>query len=193
MREKIEAIRTDHSTTIVGVLFCLPIKPLRKGYRWTITQKEKKSFPNNGPHELYPLLMASDTPATIPTMLKMIKVVGGIRRVVHLKRYSSPNSASSADLEVTVKLVSTPASTFKRPWKTANKWAETPPITQNCSFLHQSSMLTPLHLNSRTPVTMMEMNRAKNHTLAKFVSWRKEYLIFKQRETSEVHDHESKY
>ncbi|KAL3824654.1 hypothetical protein ACJIZ3_020683 [Penstemon smallii] len=30
-KEKIEARSTDHITTIVGVLFCLPMRPLRKG------------------------------------------------------------------------------------------------------------------------------------------------------------------
>lgn len=30
-KEKIEASSTDHITTMVGVLFCLPIRPLRKG------------------------------------------------------------------------------------------------------------------------------------------------------------------
>ena len=37
---------------------------------------------------------------------------------------------------------------------------QTPPMTQNCSFLHYSSMLTPLHLSSRMPVAKIEMNRA---------------------------------
>ncbi|URD74678.1 hypothetical protein MUK42_09225 [Musa troglodytarum] len=32
-KEKIEARRMDQTTTIVGVRFCLPIRPLRKGYR----------------------------------------------------------------------------------------------------------------------------------------------------------------
>lgn len=86
-----------------------------------MTQKAKNSFPNNGPHDPYPLFIASDTPATTPTIFKMIRVVGGMRRVVHLKRYSSPNSASSADFDVTVKLVSTPPRTLRRPWKTAKR------------------------------------------------------------------------
>lgn len=107
-----------------------------------MTQNEKNSLPNNGPHDPYPLLIASDTPATTPTMFMMIRVVGGIRSVVHLNKYNSPNSASSADFDVTVKLVSTPPRTLRRPWKTAKRCAETPPITQNCSFLHQSWMLT---------------------------------------------------
>ena len=122
-KEKIDARRIDHSTTMVGVLFCLPINPFRKGYKWTMTQNAKKSLPNSGPHDPYPLLIASDTPATTPTMLIMRRVVGGISSVVHLKRYRSPNSSDSsfADFEVTVKLVSTPARTLRRPWKTAKR------------------------------------------------------------------------
>lgn len=49
--EKIEARRMDHTMIMVGVRFCLPIKPLRKGYKCTITHKAKKSFPNSGPHD----------------------------------------------------------------------------------------------------------------------------------------------
>ena len=120
-KEKIEARSTDQMTTIVGVRFCLPIRPLRNGYRWTITQKAKKSFPNRGPHDSYPLFMASEIPATTPTRLRIKIVVGGISRVVHLKAYNSPKSSSSEDLAVTVKLVSIPAKTFRRPWITAKR------------------------------------------------------------------------
>jgi hypothetical protein len=62
--------------------------------------------------------------------------------------------------------VSIPASTLSRPWKTAKRWAETPPITQNCSFLHHSSIPTPLHLISKIPVAKMERKREINHILA---------------------------
>lgn len=79
-REKMEAEKIKQSTAMVGVLFCLPSRPFRKGYGCTVTQQAKNSFPNRGPHELYPLLMASDAPATTPTMLRVIRVVGGIRR-----------------------------------------------------------------------------------------------------------------
>lgn len=158
-------------TTIVGVRFCLPIRPLRNGQRWTITQKAKKSFPNRGPHDWYPLFMASEIPATTPTRLMIKTVVGGIKRVVHLKAYNSPKSSSSADLAVTVKLVSIPAKTFSRPCTTAKRCADIPPMTQNCSFLHHSSMLTPLHLSSRIPVAQIEMNRAMKQRLAKVLIW----------------------
>lgn len=111
--------------------------------------------------------MASEIPATTPTKLMIKTVVGGIRRVVHLKVYNSPNSSSSVALDVTVKLVSIPARTFNKPWITANKCAEMPPMTQNCSFLHHSSMLTPLHLSSRIPVAKIERNKAMKNRLAK--------------------------
>ena len=42
----------------------------------------KEELPVNTPHELYPLLMTSDTSATTPTMLSMITFVGGITSVV---------------------------------------------------------------------------------------------------------------
>lgn len=45
--------------------------------------------------------MASEIPATTPTRLMIKTVVGGIKRVVHLKAYNSPKSSSSADLDVT--------------------------------------------------------------------------------------------
>ena len=32
--EKMDARRMDHTTTMVGVLFWRPMRPLRKGYRW---------------------------------------------------------------------------------------------------------------------------------------------------------------
>lgn len=97
-------------------------------------------------------------------------VVGGMRRDVHLKMYSSAKSpSSSAAFDVTVKLVSIPARTFRRPWKTAKRCADVPPITQNCSFLHQSSILTPLHLSSRIPVPKMDIKRRMNHILARLL------------------------
>jgi hypothetical protein len=34
---------------------------------------------------------------------------------------------------------------------------DTPPMTRNCSFLHHSSMPTPLHLISRIPVAKIEI------------------------------------
>lgn len=170
-KEKMEAKRIDHMTTMVGVRFCRPIRPLRNGQRWTITQNAKKSFPNRGPHDSYPLFMASEIPATTPTRLMIKIVVGGIRRVVHLKVYNSPKSSSSVALDVTVKLVSIPAKTFRRPWKTAKRCADTPPMTQNCSFLHHSSMVTPLHLSSRMPVIKIDMNRAMKQRLAKVLIW----------------------
>ena len=159
---------------MVGVRFCRPIKPFKKGYKCMMTHIEKKSFPNRGPHDWYPLLIASEIPATIPTMLMMIRVVGGISSVVHLNAYSSPNTSfSSVALDVTVKLVSIPAITFNKPWNSAKKWAETPPMTQNCSFLHHSSMPTPLHRISRIPVAEMERKRAMNQRLLKLLIWKR--------------------
>jgi len=109
-------------------------------------------------------------PATTPTKFIMRRVVGGIRRVVHLNMYSSAKSPSSSEaLEVTVKLVSIPASTLSKPWKTAKRCAETPPMTQNCSFLHHSSIPTPLHLISRIPVAKMDRKREMNHMLARLL------------------------
>ncbi|KAJ4823174.1 hypothetical protein Tsubulata_019229 [Turnera subulata] len=55
---------------------------------------------------------------------------------------------------------------MQNPWKTAKRWAETPPITQNCSLRHKSSMLTPLHLSSRIAVAMMEIKRPRKSILA---------------------------
>lgn len=135
-----------------------------------MTQKEKNTLPKSGPQASYPLLRASENPATTPTMLTMRSVVGGIKSVVHFTMYSSPNSASSAALAVTVKFVSMPASILRKPWKTAKRWAETPPMTQNCSLRHKSSMLTPLHRSSRTAVTIMERKRPRKRTLARFES-----------------------
>ena len=40
------------------------------------------------------------------------------------------------------------------------------PMTQNCSFLHHSSIPTPLHLISRIPVAKMEIKRDMNQILA---------------------------
>ena len=108
-------------------------------------------------------------PATTPTRLTINNVVGGIRSDVHLNTYSSPKFSSSPDFEVTVKFVSIPANTFKRPWKSANRCAETPPITQNCSFLHHSSTPTPAQRISRIPVAKMEMKREMNHKLARLL------------------------
>lgn len=112
-REKIDASRIDHNTTMVGVRFCRPMRPLRKGYKWRITHTEKNNFPKRGPHDWYPLLRASEKPATIPTRLITNSVVGGMSRVVHLNAYSSPNSLSSEAFAVTVKLVSMPANTLE--------------------------------------------------------------------------------
>lgn len=83
-KEKTEAKSTDHMITRVGVRFCLPIRPLRNGYRWTRTQQEKKSFPSSAPQECPLLFIASVNPATIPTRLMIMIVVGSIRRAVHL-------------------------------------------------------------------------------------------------------------
>lgn len=116
--------------------------------------------------------MASEIPATTPTRLIIRTVVGGIKRVVHLNEYSSPNSSSSSvAFDVTVKLVSIPAKILRRPWTTAKRCAEMPPMTQNCSFLHHSSILTPLHLSSRMPVVKIEINRAMKKRLAKVLIW----------------------
>uniref|UniRef100_A0A7C8YCN5 Uncharacterized protein n=1 Tax=Opuntia streptacantha TaxID=393608 RepID=A0A7C8YCN5_OPUST len=102
----------------------------------------------------------------------MRRVVGGISRVVHLNKYSSAKSPSSSDaLEVTVKFVSIPARTFSKPWQTANRWDETPPMTQNCSFLHHSSIPTPLHLISSIPVAKMEIKSDINQMLARLLIW----------------------
>lgn len=159
--------------TMVGVRFCLPIRPLRKGQRCTITQKEKNNFPKSGPHDWYPLFIASDIPATTPIMFMIKRVVGGISRVVHLKAQSSANSSSSSPvaLEVTVKFVSIPARTLRRPWITAKRWAETPPMTQNCSLRHHSSMLTPLHRNSKMPVAKIDIKRVMKKRLANVLIW----------------------
>uniref|UniRef100_A0A0A9F4W0 CESA5 n=1 Tax=Arundo donax TaxID=35708 RepID=A0A0A9F4W0_ARUDO len=160
----------DQTMTIVGVLFCLPTKPLRNGYRWTITQNAKKSFPKRGPHDSYPLLIALETPATTPMKFNRSRVVGGISKVVHLNVYSSENSSSSPPFDVTVKLVSTPAMTLRSPWNTAKRREDTPPMTQNCSFLHQSSMPTPLHLISRMLVAKMQIKSDMNQRLATLFS-----------------------
>jgi hypothetical protein len=90
-----------------------------------ITQNAKKreSFPKRGPHDSYPLLIAFEIPATTPTESPMKfnrrRVVRGINRVVHLDVYSYENSSSSPAFDVTVKLVSIPARTLRRPWNTA--------------------------------------------------------------------------
>lgn len=109
--------------------------------------------------------------ATTPTIFTMRIDVGGIKTVVHLTMHSSLNSSSSAALAVTVKFVSNPASIFRKPSNTANKWAETHPITQNCLLRHQSSMLMLFHLNSRTLVIMMEQKSPRNRKLARFDSY----------------------
>ena len=83
-KEKMEARSIDQTMTIVGVRFCRPNKPLRKGYKWAMTQIAKNSLPKSGPHDWYPLFMAKDTPATIPIMFSKMTVVGGMRRDVHL-------------------------------------------------------------------------------------------------------------
>ena len=46
-------------------------------------------------------------------------------------------------------------------------------MTQNCSFLHHSSMLTPLHLSSKIPVAMIDPNNAIKKRLANVLIWRK--------------------
>ena len=70
--------------TIVGVRFCLPNKPFKNGYRWAMTHMAKNSLPKRGPQDWYPLFMAYETPATIPTKLIIRTVVGGMRSDVHL-------------------------------------------------------------------------------------------------------------
>ncbi|KAF5807677.1 hypothetical protein HanXRQr2_Chr05g0236321 [Helianthus annuus] len=75
----------------------------------------KNNLPKSGPHDSYPLLIASDMPTITPIMLMIKRVNGGINRVVHLNMYSSENSPSSPAFEVTVKFVLTPAMTFRRP------------------------------------------------------------------------------
>jgi hypothetical protein len=53
-----------------------------------------------------------------------------------------PWSSSSlpADFAVKVKEISTPGTTLSKPWKTTARCALVPPLTQNCSFLHHSSV-----------------------------------------------------
>nr|GMD01789.1 Cellulose synthase-like protein D2 [Ipomoea batatas] len=97
----------------------------------------------------------------------LVAAVEGVGEAGDDSNESSPNSVSSAALAVTVKLVSIPAIILRIPWNTAKRWAETPPMTQNCSLRHQSSMLTPLHRNSRMLVTMMAINSPRNRALAR--------------------------
>jgi len=160
-------------TTRVGVLFCLPIRPLRKGYKWTITHKEKNSFPSSAPQECSPLFMESVKPATIPMRLIIMMVVGGIRSAVHRMVYSSRNSTSSGAFDTMLKFVFTLPS-GRAPimlCTTAKRFADTLPITQNCWLLHHSSRPTPLHLNSRIAEANIEMNNAVKTRLAKVPTW----------------------
>ena len=160
-----DASSTDKTTTMVGTLLCLPITPLRNGWRWRITQKEKNSLPISGPQASYPSVIALDTPAKTPTTFSKSNVIGGTNSQVHLNSYSSENSSVSPPFRVTLNLVFTPPRTLRSPWHSAKRCDETPPITQNCSFLHQSSILTPPHCISRMLVAAMETNRAMNNML----------------------------
>ncbi|KAH7283967.1 hypothetical protein KP509_34G033100 [Ceratopteris richardii] len=63
---------------------------------------------------------------------------------------NSSVSSSAADLEVRVKEMSMPATTFRRPCSTAAKCALVPPISQNCSFRHHSSNVMRDHFTSKT-------------------------------------------
>nr|GMD93148.1 Cellulose synthase-like protein D2 [Ipomoea batatas] len=108
----------------------------------------------------------------------LVAAVEGVGEAGDNSDESSPNSVSSAALAVTVKLVSIPAIILRIPWNTAKRWAETPPITQNCSLRHQSSMLTPLHRNSRMLVTMMAINSPRNRALARIPSPSRERGLF---------------
>lgn len=57
-----------------------------------------------------------------------------VHMFMYMWRYNSLNSPpSSLPFVVTVKFVSMPVSTFKKPWITTNEWVETPPIAQNVS------------------------------------------------------------
>lgn len=49
--------------------------------------ESKEHFPKEGSQDSYPPLSASENPATTPTMLTMIRVVGGIKRVVHFTKF----------------------------------------------------------------------------------------------------------
>ncbi|CAL1359396.1 unnamed protein product [Linum trigynum] len=53
------------------------------------------------------------------------------------------SSSSPADFEVSVKEISIPAITLSSPWITAARCALVSPMTQNCSFLHNSSSMQP--------------------------------------------------
>jgi hypothetical protein len=111
-------------------------------------------------------------PTTTPMKFNRSKVVGGINKVVHSNVYSSKNS-SSPPFDVTLMLLSTPAMTLRCPYNTTKRCEDTPPMTQNCSFLHQSSIPTPLHLIYRMLVVKMQMKSDMNHRLATLFSSRR--------------------
>lgn len=102
-------------------------------------------------------------------MFSVNNIVGMISKVVHFKANMLECSLSST-FDATMKFVFTPAKTLNIPRNTARKCAETPPITQNCSFLHHSSTVTPLHLISNTLVVKMQKKRDTNHMPAALLS-----------------------
>jgi hypothetical protein len=76
-----------------------------------------------------------------------------------LDAYSSPKSLSAEALDVTLKFVLIHANILINPWKITNKWAQTPPIIQNCSLFHHSSIPTLDHGISKRHVAKIDRNR----------------------------------
>jgi len=130
-------------------------------YKWRITHKENKSLPSRGHQDSKPLFITYETSTTPTIMFSVNNIVGMISKVVHFKANMSEFSLSYA-FDVTMKYVFTPPKTLNIRENTARKCVETPPITQNCSFLH-SLTVTPLHLISNTIVLKMQKKRDINH------------------------------
>jgi hypothetical protein len=83
---------------------------------------------------------------------------------------------SSEALDVTMKFVLILANILNL-WKITNKWAQTPPIIQNCSLLHHASIPTLDHCILKRHVAKIDRNREINHKLA-------ELLIFTQKKSA---------
>lgn len=161
----------DHTKTTVGTLPLLPISPFANGYRWHSTQKLKNTPPISLLHWGNGLYSALDTPTAIAIMFTIMIVIGGTIRKLHFTTYSSANRSSLSSLagfDVRVNEMSTPATTFKIPCRTAAGCALVPPISQNCSFRHHSCSVIPDHLISSMAsserVTLITRSSARNVT-----------------------------
>ncbi|KAJ6710547.1 hypothetical protein OIU74_011421 [Salix koriyanagi] len=124
---------SPRNVNMVGTLPLLPIKPLAKGLRWDRTQKLKNTPPRSLLHCGNGLYIVLATPTAIAIRFRIIIVVGGTIKKLHLTTYKSANSSSPssgvAGLYVKVNEMSNPAITFSNPCKTAAGWALVPPIT----------------------------------------------------------------